>query len=584
MDCLCKFILFQTCCILIIAPAEVLGSHGPRSDFTTVAPKKAASETLQNFRKAATGRSSDGAVKRGKNREKVHPHRVHTHGTSVPVAALATKKIRQKKSQGILSRTTRPGKSREFSAKKSSRRRRRSMQKVDELRTARRRRRSSGSISLTVHRLSDPVVPLPDSPSDPLVPSPDAPSYLKAGESPRSSNEISSNVTTRSKRELHKAMLQRQMQEIQQESRPAPDRPRNLMTMLLHLHAKVGDGSTPVLFLCALLAIGVLMIGGAVLCAGLSDHSHEEENDFRHGNQNHRVQILGQGTFRQEDRYSIESQSRLSNHWASPHDPPRPSSQFVPLQPNGPMSPPRPSYSPPTLSPPRSPKNSRVQIPTDPMSTPLQPQPKKNREKSAKREDNSKDSKDVKAADHLCPSLVVPSGMEFVFAVREDLDPTRQELNFNIVDLKGAPLSRVVVSERGDVNTAGCGIFLQTLTRMPLAMVDMKSVHESQSKSPLICRPNGEVFGQLKYDESGKYQLKNKAGKGLLIFHGDFSEKAVNVMNTVGKLVCATERCVVDFDTSPHYQVRIAPYVDAGLVICGLLCIDKLEPKNERSP
>jgi len=53
--------------------------------------------------------------------------------------------------------------------------------------------------------------------------------------------------------QIQMEMLQMQMQEIQQESRPAPDRPRNLMTMLLHLHAKVGDGSTPVLFLCALL-------------------------------------------------------------------------------------------------------------------------------------------------------------------------------------------------------------------------------------------------------------------------------------------------------------------------------------------
>jgi hypothetical protein len=330
--------------------------------------------------------------------------------------------------------------------------------------------------------------------------------------------------------------------------------------IFLDLRARLTDGSTSVLFLCALLTFGVLMVGGAVLCAGLADdghHSQSNEDQYR-GRQSN------QPMWQQQERYSLEPQrlgEQRSHSLASQVQPPRPSGPYAPPQPQSPLV-------------------VASKAPAEALPTPQQPKSKQ-KEKSAKREDNSKD---VKAADHLCPSLVVPSGMEFVFAVREDLTTTRQELNFNIVDLKGAPLSRIVVSEKGDVNAAGCGIFLQTLTRMPLAMVDMKAVHEKQSKSPFICRPNGEVFGQIKYDESGKYLLKNKAGKGLLIFHGDFSEKAVNVMNTVGKLVCATERCVVDFDSSPHYQVRIAPYVDAGLVICGLLCIDKLEPKNERSP
>jgi len=338
-------------------------------------------------------------------------------------------------------------------------------------------------------------------------------------------------------------------------------------TILLHLRTKFTDSSTSVLFLCALLGFGVLAVGAVVLCAGLhDDDSHQLENDQDH--RRHSPTPMFQ------ERYSYEPQVRHSFAPRTPLvDQPRPS-QPAPLQPQILST---ASLPPVTQLPPQA---SASTLPTP------QPKPKQidRKEKTAKREDNSKDMKDSKHTDHLCPSLVVPSGMEFVFAVREELDSTRQELNFNIVDLKGAPLSRVVVSEKGQVNSAGCGIFLQTLTRMPLAMVDMQAFHEGASKSPLICRPNGEVFGQLKHDESGKYLLKNKAGKGLLIFHGDFSEKAVNVMNTVGKLVCATERCVVDFDSAPHYQVRIAPYVDAGLVICGLLTIDKLEAKNERSP
>merc|ERR1719272_589348 len=39
--------------------------------------------------------------------------------------------------------------------------------------------------------------------------------------------------------------------------------------------------------------------------------------------------------------------------------------------------------------------------------------------------------------DTLCPSLVVPSGTEFVFAVQEVINTERQDFSFNIVDLKG---------------------------------------------------------------------------------------------------------------------------------------------------
>merc|ERR1719421_487568 len=122
---------------------------------------------------------------------------------------------------------------------------------------------------------------------------------------------------------------------------------------------------------------------------------------------------------------------------------------------------------------------------------------------------------------------------------------------------------------------------------MPLAMVNTEAVHKSihavGDRYPIVCRPNGETFGVLKQDDGGKYYLKSKEGKKLLVFQGEFRQKAVNVMNTPGKLICSTERCVVDFDAAPHYQVRVAPHVDAGLVICCLLAIDKLESGGSES-
>merc|ERR1719324_702151 len=130
--------------------------------------------------------------------------------------------------------------------------------------------------------------------------------------------------------------------------------------------------------------------------------------------------------------------------------------------------------------------------------------------------------------------------MEFVFMIREVISRDPQELVFNIVDLKGSPLSRVVVSERVGDKTACCGIFVQTLTRMQLAMVDTSQVH-AQMGMPAICRPSGELFGFLQQQESGDYSLRTKHGQDILTFHGDFGNKTLNATSACGETVCVTE-------------------------------------------
>jgi hypothetical protein len=179
--------------------------------------------------------------------------------------------------------------------------------------------------------------------------------------------------------------------------------------------------------------------------------------------------------------------------------------------------------------------------------------------------------------DSLCPSLVVPNGTEFVFAVQEVITTDRQDLSFNIVDLKGTPLSKVVLLESR--SAAQPKILLQTMASAPLASVDTHEWHQRTREPIAICRANGALFGRIqKEPSSGRYVIRHRAGRKLLTFHGDFHEKAVNVMSSItGQLVGASEKCVVDFNSASHYQVRVAPNTDAGLVICGLLAIDKLE-------
>lgn len=170
----------------------------------------------------------------------------------------------------------------------------------------------------------------------------------------------------------------------------------------------------------------------------------------------------------------------------------------------------------------------------------------------------------------LCQSLVVPKGMDLVFAIRSMLNQQRQELDFDILDLQGAPLCRVVVAERGERKAPCCGIFLQTLTRMPLAMVNTEEVF-SGTGPPSVCRPNGSLFGVLKHDGSAGYTLKHTSGRRLLEFSGDFRRKIVNAVDNNGVRICVTE------PNAQGYQIRIGPRVDAGMVICCLLGIDKLE-------
>jgi len=195
------------------------------------------------------------------------------------------------------------------------------------------------------------------------------------------------------------------------------------------------------------------------------------------------------------------------------------------------------------------------------------------------------DSQGGKTVENLCPPLLVPSGMEFIFVMPEVIEAGRQEDSFNVVDLNGSPLSHVVISERTPMGQHRPGIYLQTLAGQTLAVVYTEQIHTGTGKSPLICWPSGAQFAVLKRDSStgptGRYKLKHRSGQKLLTFHGDFLEKAINVVNHAGKLVCATERRAVDFDKrGSYYQVRVAPHVDAGIVICSLLLIDKLEKQG----
>ncbi|CAJ1358802.1 unnamed protein product [Effrenium voratum] len=179
--------------------------------------------------------------------------------------------------------------------------------------------------------------------------------------------------------------------------------------------------------------------------------------------------------------------------------------------------------------------------------------------------------------DTLCPCLVVPPGMEFVFAVREVLCGSRQELSFSIVDLEGSPLSHVIVNESG--SGPQCGLFLQMLDREPLASVRTDVLYAWPSGLPQICLPSGEVYCTVEKGWGRQYLLRDVNNQKLLKLEGNFKEKMVKIISMSGQLVALSERCTVNFDGGTYYQVRVAPHTDAGLILCSLLAIDKIEGK-----
>jgi len=172
----------------------------------------------------------------------------------------------------------------------------------------------------------------------------------------------------------------------------------------------------------------------------------------------------------------------------------------------------------------------------------------------------------------LCPLLIVPDGTRLACIVQNDVRHKRQELSFDVVSMPGrggAPLFRVRVSELGGESP---GIYVETLSgREQLAFLSTEDVFKGIANPVLtISRPWGLPYGSIQKMEDGTYHvLRGKST--LLVFSGNFHSHDTQVRSSRG-VVAQVE------GTSPEeYQVRMQARTDAGLVILGLLAIDKFE-------
>lgn len=203
---------------------------------------------------------------------------------------------------------------------------------------------------------------------------------------------------------------------------------------------------------------------------------------------------------------------------------------------------------------------------------------------------------------YLCPDLVVPEGAESLLAVQmTNRSGTAENTSIDIFDpTSGMQFLQAVIRKSSSVwdgpnsklEPAVTLKMLQPVTRSAL-MRDPKrdkfdrsitamcfKCQSSNGTAMEICNVKGELYGRLERDSSRppRYVLKaGNRGEVEMIFQGLFNEKAIMVTSEDQDLLADAEPSSMPFDpSSKFYRLRIAANVDAGLVLCCLLCIDEL--------
>jgi len=189
----------------------------------------------------------------------------------------------------------------------------------------------------------------------------------------------------------------------------------------------------------------------------------------------------------------------------------------------------------------------------------------------------------------LCTSLVVPKGKRMVCLVESRLRREPQDTEFRITSSQSRgckPLMLVRVQEVQDTDTPK--IVLEQLPDSEdesgevFASVSTADLWEDESNHQVeftFFDASGEVFGQFGKTSSDTYNLARVQddSEPCLAFFGDFREHSVRVESCHDSRLVATVEACRRSNLRDMYQVSIEPNADAGLVLLGLLTIDKNE-------
>jgi len=200
-----------------------------------------------------------------------------------------------------------------------------------------------------------------------------------------------------------------------------------------------------------------------------------------------------------------------------------------------------------------------------------------------------KPNREVSANDSLCTALVVPKGKRMVCLVEARLYQERQDIEFKITSslsrgCKPLMLVRVSETEQSDPKIV--------LEQLPDGDAERGSVFASVSTTNLweermdseavftFLDASGSVYGRFTRTAPDSYDLIAESQESdipTLTFFGDLRDHSIRVeTGSENKLVATVEPCRRS-TLRASYQVSIEAGVDAGLVLLGLLTIDKSE-------
>jgi hypothetical protein len=177
----------------------------------------------------------------------------------------------------------------------------------------------------------------------------------------------------------------------------------------------------------------------------------------------------------------------------------------------------------------------------------------------------------------LCPQLVVPDTSNLRVVLPELACRMKQDLVLSVCSvpmLGGRPLFRARIAECSAADD-GCGVYLETLCgehHFAFASTsELWTAPSTASPTLPILRPNGLQFATMRKTHAGDYSVNCGLGT-LAVFSGDFSAHEAQVTSGQGQVMAQVRKGV-----DGGYEVTTSPSIDAGMIILGLLLIDKCE-------
>jgi uncharacterized protein YxjI len=177
-------------------------------------------------------------------------------------------------------------------------------------------------------------------------------------------------------------------------------------------------------------------------------------------------------------------------------------------------------------------------------------------------------------AEQLCPDLIVTDPEELRFMLMQNIFSWTPRSASKVLDSNGQCIANAVGTCIGNDRMS-----LRGPTDDLLCEVQRHSLEFPDQNVFDIFHPHGQLFGVLEKDTlNPNFTVTSASGARLLVFQGDFRRKEIDITDPAsGEQVAQTGHGFFSCNRGGHYQVRVAPGVDAGLIIACCLAIDEAE-------